>query len=54
MIISEITRDSIDKLKANFKDDMEKSDWMLIINHMKKLGISKPKQSKNWKFYLII
>ena len=41
MIISEITRTSIDELKANFRDDMEKSDWMLIVEHMKKLGISK-------------
>lgn len=41
MIISEITRNSIDELKANFRDDMAKSDWMLILDHMKKLGIGK-------------
>ena len=41
MIISEITRNSIDELKANFRDDMSKTDWMLILDHMKKLGISK-------------
>lgn len=41
MIISEITRDSIDELKENFKDDMLKSDWVLIIDHMKRLGIKR-------------
>ena len=40
-LISEITRSSIDELKQNFRDDMEKSDWLLIMDHMKKLGISK-------------
>ena len=40
-LISEISRDSIDELKINYRDDMEKSDWMLIMNHMKKLNIPK-------------
>jgi len=40
-IISEITRKSIDQLKANFRDEMEKSDWLLIVDHMKKLNIGK-------------
>ncbi len=40
-IISEITRESIDELKRNFRDEMEKTDWKLIVNHMSILGISK-------------
>jgi len=40
-LISQISRESINELKTNFRDDMEKSDWLLIIEHMKKLGISK-------------
>ena len=40
-IISEITRESIDELKRNFRDEMEKTDWKLIVNHMNILGISK-------------
>ena len=40
-LISQISRESIDELKTNFRDDMEKSDWLLIVEHMKKLGISK-------------
>ena len=40
-VISNITRNSIDELKRNFRDDMEKDDWKLVVNHMKILGISK-------------
>ena len=40
-IISEITRESIDELKRNFRDEMEKTDWKLIVNHMSILEISK-------------
>ena len=35
-LYSKITRGSIDALKQNFKDDLEKTDWMLVIK-MKKL-----------------
>jgi translation initiation factor 5B len=40
-LISQITRESIDELKTNFRDDMDKHDWNLIINHMSKLNIKK-------------
>jgi translation initiation factor 5B len=40
-LISEITRESIDELKVNFRDDMEKEDWLMIADHMKTLGIKK-------------
>jgi translation initiation factor 5B len=40
-LISEITRESIDELKVNFRDDMEKEDWLMISDHMKTLGIKK-------------
>ena len=40
-LISELSRDSIDELKLNFRDEMEKSDWKLVIEHMGKLDISK-------------
>ena len=40
-LISELSRDSIDELKLNFRDEMEKSDWKLVIEHMSKLDISK-------------
>ena len=40
-LISEISRDSVNQLKTNYRDDMEKNDWILIINHMKKLNIPK-------------
>ena len=40
-LISEISRDSVNELKTNYRDDMDKTDWLLIINHMKKLNIPK-------------
>lgn len=40
-IISMINRSSIDELKSNFRDEMDVSDWKLIIEHMKLLGIKK-------------
>lgn len=39
-IYSRITRESIDILKANFKDSMKKEDWQLIIKLKKILNIS--------------
>ena len=40
-IISMINRSSIDELKSNFRDEMDVSDWKLVIEHMKLLGIKK-------------
>ncbi len=40
-IIAELTRSSIDKLKSDFKDELKKEDWLLVANHMDKLGIKK-------------
>jgi translation initiation factor 5B len=40
-LISKITRESIDELKTNFRDDMDKHDWNLIIDHISKLNIKK-------------
>ena len=40
-LLSELSRDSIDELKKNFRDEMEKCDWKLIIDHMSKLDIPK-------------
>ena len=42
-IISELTRNSIDELKNNFRDEMDKNDWKLVVNHMQILGIGKSK-----------
>jgi hypothetical protein len=30
-IVSKMTRESIDKLKANFKDDLSEADWKLVV-----------------------
>ena len=30
MLVSKLSRESIDLLKANFKDEMEAADWMLV------------------------
>ena len=38
-LIANITRESIDVLKRDYKDSVPKKDWLLIINHMKLLGI---------------
>ena len=40
-LISELTRSSIDELKNNFRDEMEKEDWKLVVKHMDLLGIKK-------------
>jgi translation initiation factor 5B len=36
LLYSKLTRKSIDLLKANFKDDLGKDDWRLVIK-MKKI-----------------
>ena len=41
MIISRLTRQSIDVLKKDYRDIMTKEDWLIVINHMKILGIKK-------------
>jgi translation initiation factor IF-2 len=38
-IVSNITRDSIDLLKANYRDDMTKDDWVTVLKLKKILGI---------------
>lgn len=38
-IIAELSRKSIDKLKTEFKDDLKKEDWLMVADHMAKLGI---------------
>ena len=36
-LVSKITRESIDLLKANFKDDLSEADWRLVVK-LKKVG----------------
>jgi translation initiation factor 5B len=38
-LVSKITRDSIDLLKENFKDDLAREDWRLVIRLKKLFGI---------------
>ena len=38
-LVSRITRESIDVLKANFRDDMTKDDWRLVIRLKKVFNI---------------
>eukprot|EP00455_Lapot_gusevi_P027209 TRINITY_DN2879_c0_g1_i9.p2 TRINITY_DN2879_c0_g1~~TRINITY_DN2879_c0_g1_i9.p2 ORF type:complete len:101 (+),score=32.58 TRINITY_DN2879_c0_g1_i9:94-396(+) len=38
-LVSKISRKSIDLLKAHFKDDLQQSDWMLVIKLKKVFGI---------------
>jgi translation initiation factor IF-2 len=38
-LIANLSRESIDILKRDYKDSVPKKDWLLIINHMKLLGI---------------
>jgi len=40
-LISKISRESVNELKINYRDDMEKNDWLLLIEHMKNLDIPK-------------
>lgn len=39
MLVSKITRESIDVVKEYFRDDMQKSDWQLMIELKKSFGI---------------
>ena len=41
IIISKLTRESIDTLKKDYRDDMEKEDWLLVIELMNDLNIQK-------------
>ena len=43
-LIAEISRESIDELKLNFKDEMEQSDWRMIMDHMGILDIKRVKK----------
>ena len=43
-LIAEISRESIDELKLNFKDEMEQSDWKMIVDHMGILDIKRVKK----------
>ena len=38
-LASKLTRESIDLLKENFKDDLEKEDWKLVIKLKKAFEI---------------
>ena len=38
-LYSKLTRESIDALKENFKDDLTKEDWMLVIRLKKVFDI---------------
>lgn len=38
-IVSNITRESIDLLKANYRDELNKDDWMCVMKLKKVLGI---------------
>jgi translation initiation factor IF-2 len=38
-IVSAITRDSIDVLKAHYKDELEKDDWRLVVKLKKVFNI---------------
>ena len=38
-LVSRITGESIDVLKANFRDDMTKDDWRLVIRLKKVFNI---------------
>ena len=38
-LFSHLTRQSIDALKENFRNDLERSDWKLVIQLKKMLNI---------------
>ena len=38
-VYSKLTRKSIDLLKANFKDDLTKEEWGLVVKLKKILGV---------------
>ena len=40
-IISKLTRESIDILKKDYREEMAKEDWMLVIELMKDLDIER-------------
>lgn len=42
-LIAQLTRESIDVLKRDYKDVVPKKDWMLVVEHMKLLNIEKGK-----------
>jgi len=37
LLYSKMTRDAIDILKENYKDELSKEDWMLIRDKLKKI-----------------
>lgn len=39
LVMSRVTRESIDLLKANFKDDLKKEDWQLVIKLKKVFNV---------------
>jgi len=39
MLVSRISRESIDVMKTYFRDDLAKSDWQLIVELKKALGV---------------
>lgn len=41
LVIAELNRKSIDKLKTEFIDDMKKEDWLMVAKHMDILGIKR-------------
>ncbi len=42
-LIAQLTRESIDVLKRDYKDVVPKKDWLLVVEHMKLLNIEKGK-----------
>ena len=38
-LVSRLTRESIDQLKANFKEDLTEDDWRLVIKLKKVMEI---------------
>ena len=38
-LVSKISRESIDLLKANFKDDLSEADWKLVVKLKKVFNI---------------
>ena len=39
LIITELNRNIIDNLKANYQEDMKKDDWAMVINQKTMLNI---------------
>ena len=38
-IVSQLTRESIDQLKENFRDDLSRDDWITVVKLKKIFGI---------------